>query len=169
MSTEQIRLLICKDCKTIESLPDFEGPPEQDHLLNFLVAPHKWPDGNEHIGMLAKSDKSDWDSPRIREEITRRLAVEVGGETGFSAEYYATRDTFREDALSCFAKHHRNPDCNDYHSDHKRLTPGTAAERREAGMGEYHSIVDRYLCDFCPVHSIVQKKSYDKAMKKGQL
>ena len=30
---DKIRILFCEDCKTLEELPDFEGPPEHDTLL----------------------------------------------------------------------------------------------------------------------------------------
>lgn len=168
MSAEQIRLLICRDCKTIESLPDFEGPNEQDHLLSVLTKKHR-SGGIEHLGMLARVDTTDWDSPRIREEIIKRLAAGADGETGLGAEFYATRDTFQEDALLCFAAHHRNPDCSDYKSDGKRLTPNTVAERKEAGMPAFHTAKDRYLCEHCPVHAVVQQKENDRRMRRGEL
>jgi hypothetical protein len=165
---EHIRLLVCRDCKTIEPLPDYTGDPEHDHLLNYLVKPHRT-NGEEHIGMLARVETTDWNDPRIQREISKKLVTEFGGETGLGSDFYNTRDTFREDAMSCFRQHHRNPDCNDYKSDAKRLTPNTAQERKEAGLGPYHSEHDRWLCDYCPVHSMVMTKKYDDAMKKGKL
>lgn len=166
--TEHIRILVCKDCKTIEPLPDYEGDPEHDLLLYYLVKPH-CTNGLEHIGMLARVERKDWDDPRIQREIATRLVAKFGGETGLGSDFYNTRDTFRDDAMSCFKQHHRNPDCNDYHSDAKRLTPGTAAARKEAGLGPYRTSHDRYLCDFCPVSSMVEQKYYDDQMKKGNL
>lgn len=165
---EHIRLLVCRDCKTIEPLPDYTGDPEHDYLLNYLVAPHRT-NGEEHIGMLARVETSDWNDPRIQREISGRLVTDFGGETGLGSEFYNTRDTFRDDAMSCFKQHQRNPDCSDYKSDSKRLTPGTAEARKEAGMSAYRSEHDRYLCEFCPVHSMVQTKAYNDAMKKGKL
>lgn len=166
--TEHIRLLVCKNCKTIEPLPDYTGDPEHDHLLNYLVQPHRT-NGEEHIGQLATVQADQWNNPVIQREIRKKLVAEFGGETGLGSEFYNTRDTFREDAMSCWKQHQRNPDCNDYKSDQKRLTPGTAEARREAGMSAYRSQHDRYLCEFCPVHSLVQTKAYNDAMKKGDL
>jgi hypothetical protein len=65
--------------------------------------------------------------------------------TGFHPEFYATKDTYREDALRCY-KAHRRPkgtDCVDWRADTKRLTP-------EGWRGR-----EVYLCDFCPVFSTV--------------
>jgi hypothetical protein len=166
--TEHIRLLLCRDCKTIEPLPDYTGDPEHDSMLSYLVKPHRT-NGLEHIGMLARVEKSDWDNHPVQMEIAKKLVAQFGGETGLGSEFYNTRDTFREDAMTCFRQHHRNPDCNDYHSDAKRLTPGTAQARKEAGLGPYRSDQDRYLCDFCPVHSMVEQKYYDDQFKKGKL
>jgi len=36
----QIRLLVCRDCKSIEELPDYEGRPSDDLLLNISVEKH---------------------------------------------------------------------------------------------------------------------------------
>lgn len=165
---EQIRLLICRDCKTIEPLPDFNGEVERDFMLDYLVKPHRT-NGLEHIGMLARVEESDWSDPLKQAEITKQLIAKFGGETGLGSDFYNARDTFREDAMSCFKQHLRNPDCGDYKSDAKRLTPNTAEARREAGMSAYRSNDDRYLCEFCPVHSMVQTKAHDDAAKKGKL
>lgn len=163
---EHIRLLVCRECKTIEPLPDYVGDPAHDYMLDYLVKPHRT-DGQEHIGQLARVAASDWNDVRIQQEISKKLVSEFGGETGLGSDFYNTRDTFREDAMSCWRQHNRNPDCGDYKSDKKRLTPGTADARREAGMPTYRSQHDRYLCEFCPVHSMVETKAYNDQMKKG--
>lgn len=166
--TEHIRLLVCRDCKTIEPLPDYDGDVEHDAMLNYLVEPHRT-NGLEHIGMLARVEVSDWNDVQKQREITQQLVAKFGGETGLGHEFYNTRDTFRDDAMTCWRQHNRNPDCSDYHSDGKRLTPGTAQARKEAGLGPYRAKHDRYLCDFCPVQSMVEQKHYDDQMKKGNL
>jgi hypothetical protein len=165
---ERIRLLVCRDCKTIEPLPDYTGDPEHDHLLNYLVKPHRT-NGVEHIGQLANVKASDWNDPRIQSEISKELGQGLGKETGLGSDFYNTRDTFRDDAMSCWRQHQRTPDCSDYKSDSKRLTPGTAEARKEAGMAAYRSEHDRWLCEFCPVHSMVETKKYNDEMKKGNL
>ncbi|WP_159402754.1 hypothetical protein [Streptomyces sp. RTd22] len=42
---DYIRLLLCKDCGSMEELPDYEGDPRQDFLLDTLVKRHRNPDG----------------------------------------------------------------------------------------------------------------------------
>jgi len=65
--------------------------------------------------------------------------------TGFHPEWYATKDTYAEDAGRCYNVHRRpkGTDCIDWRSDRKRLTPENWAGRHV------------YLCDFCPVASSV--------------
>lgn len=164
---EHIRLLICRDCKTIEPLPDYIGSPDHDTMLDYLIRPHRT-DGLEHIGTLARVVASDWNDVNIQREISKKLVADFGGETGLGSDFYNTRDTFREDAMSCWGQHLRTSDCGDYKSDAKRLTPNTAQARKEAGMPAYHTKDDRYLCEFCPVHSMVTQKAYNDAMKRGK-
>lgn len=160
---DMIRLLACQQCHTIEELPDFDGPPEHDYLLSHLVERHRT-NGLEHIGALFKVEEDKWASDNVKKDVTKQIAAKLaGGETGLGHAYYDLKDTFTADALSCYDKHLRNPECNDYHSDPKRLTPGTAAERKAAGLPEYRSNRDQYLCDFCPVHSLVQQAARAKA------
>jgi hypothetical protein len=65
--------------------------------------------------------------------------------TGFHPEWYATKDTYREDAMGCYNLHRRpkGADCIDFRVDRKRLTPS-----------DWHG-AHVYLCDFCPVMSSV--------------
>jgi len=160
----QIRLLACTVCKTIEELPDFQGlRAEEDHLLNRLVEKHGPPE-NRHFGQLFTVNQEHWQTEHIKVQIAQQIAQKMnGGETGLGSEYYDVKNTFTEDAMACFKAHQRNPDCNDYKSDSKRLTPGTAADRKAAGLPEYHTAHDRYLCDFCPVQSLVDQKARWKA------
>lgn len=160
---EQIRLLRCDLCHTVEPLPDYDGPPEHDEVLAHLVATrHTERDGTLHIGKLLRVDKRHWDSPSTRDAIVARIREE-SGHTGLDPVFYATRDTYAEDALNCWSAHHRNPACNDYKSDRKKLTPATQAERRELGMAKFRSSLSRYLCEFCPVHSLVVEAARRKA------
>lgn len=158
-----IRLLACKDCKTIEEIPDYEGPSDHDHLLSSLVRKHQTNE-HPHIGQLFKIDAEDWKDENHKKEIAKRIAAQLdGGETGLGSPFYDLKNTFQADALACYNAHLRNPACSDYKSDSKRLTPGTAEERRAEGLPEYRSAQDRYLCEFCPVHSLVQAAARRKA------
>lgn len=163
--SDNIRLLACQQCKTIEELPDFDGPPEQDHLLSHTVKKHKT-NGVEHVGALFKVPVKDWENSDAKSSIRSQIAAKLeGGETGLGSPFYDLKNTYTEDAGNCFNAHSRNPACSDYHSDSKRLTPGTAAERKAAGLPEYRSPKDRYLCDFCPVQSLVEQAARRKALK----
>lgn len=161
---EEIRLLRCDQCKTIEELPDFTGDPNRDHVLQALIAKrHTEESGITHIGQLMKVEKKHWDSPSTRKEILKQLAQK---NTGFDAEFYETRDTFKEDASLCFRQHNRNPNCGDYQTDKVRLTPGTAKERKAAGLPKYRSAQDVYLCNFCPVQALVNNARWERAQPK---
>ena len=65
--------------------------------------------------------------------------------TGFHPEWYATKDTYREDAMRCYNLHRRpkGADCIDWLTDNRRLTPDDGREKHV------------YLCHFCPVASSV--------------
>ena len=152
------RLLYCLVCGSLEELPPFEGRPENDHLLAIAVAPHKFPSGEEHKGKLFVLPVAYWEG-----ETRKRIIEQIkgGGSKGldeFDDSFYASRSTFAEDALKCFAQHNRPQDgCSDYMTPAKRLLPNTSAERKELGLP---SAADApgpksSLCMFCPVHSVV--------------
>lgn len=65
--------------------------------------------------------------------------------TGFHPEFYATKDTYREDAIRCYNLHRRpkGADCIDWEEDNRRVTPANWAGSPV------------YLCHFCPVASAV--------------
>lgn len=159
--SDKIRLLICHVCKTIEPLGWYEGDPELDIELNLFVDKHKFPDGNLHVGSLADVERKHWDSPNVQRQIITQIQ-DSAGHTGLDQSFYNTKLTFQEDALSCFAAHNRNPACSDYHSDSKELKPDTSVERQAIGAPKYHSIKRIYLCDYCPVHVLVQQAQKEK-------
>jgi hypothetical protein len=156
--SEHVRLLLCKTCGSLEDLPDYEGDPSRDHLLEALVRKH--PDHVAHP--LMRVEKKHWDSPSTRDSIIAKIR-ETTGHTGLDPAFYNAKSAFQEDAHACWQKHLRNPGCNDYKSASKRLTPDTAAERKAAGLPKYRSAQDRYLCEFCPVHSLVVQAAREKA------
>lgn len=156
-----VRLLGCAHCKTVEVLPDFDGPPEYDDLLNNLVTRHRTPEGHEHIGMLFVVTEEDWAKDGAPATITRQIAEKLeGGETGLGSEFYNLKQTFQEDALQCFNEHLRNPACSDYKDDSKILRSGQEKELEKLGI---HSDSKRWLCEFCPVHSLVEQAQRRKA------
>lgn len=162
--SEKIRLLICHDCQSVQEIPDFDGPPEYDHLLSLRVSEHRFPGGEEHFGILASTQKSDWENPSTREGILKKMAGQFGRPgtgVGLGIEYYNVKANYQEEAFTCWRAHNRTLDCGDWRSDAKRLLPDTRAERKEAGL----SPKDRpniWLCDFCPVTTVVQEKANKK-------
>lgn len=172
-SGPRIRLLACGKCKTIEVLDPYDGPRElageYDVVLNIAVERHQ--DGVERIphapAALTDVAKSDWDNPVAQEQIRRQIAAsfDPNGETGLGSEAYAILDTFRRDAMDCWGRHLRTPTCSDYKSDAKQLVPGTQRERKEAGLERFdmaNPATKRYLCEYCPVHSMVQQAQREK-------
>lgn len=171
MSEPETRLLVCGQCKTIEPLDDFDGPPNRDAVLNALVDRHK--DGVErrpHFpAQLARVKTSEWRKPNVQAEIISKIEESFGrnATTGLPSGAYKMVDTFRQDAMECWSQHLRTPDCSDYKSDAKRLVPDTKTERKEMGMhpryDDGHPELTRYLCEYCPVHSLVQQANRKKA------
>lgn len=168
-----VRVLACMECKTVEELSDFEGPFQHDEELAVAVSRHRYPSGDPHKGQLFRIQEQHWHLRGARQEIVQKIREQLEGgdgvETGLGSATYAMVDNFKDDAMKCFAAHHRNPACNDYKSEEKRLVPDTAQERRELGLapvGTYDSedrSMTRYLCEYCPVHSLVQQHARKKA------
>lgn len=168
-----VRLLVCSTCKTIEVLGDYTGPPERasqfDIVLNMATEKHK--DGVEripHIGQLFRVKQSAWDSPAAQEQIREQVVARLdpNAETGLGAEAYAIRDNFKDDAFACWEKHLKTVACPDYKTDAKLLTPDTQVERKEAGLAKFDAsnpALQRWLCEYCPVHSLVQQAQRKKA------
>ena len=168
------RLLVCRECRTIETLPLYDGPPDmeaRDPILDSVVRRHVQKHGDinpEGAALLvASEDPCACDEktivdlhgarqasrPKLRgnhtfweghqDEILKNLKERW---TGFDPEFYATKDTFVEDAGYCYNRHRRpqGTDCIDWHDDSKRLTPPN-------WKGQ-----EVYLCDFCPVSIAVK-------------
>lgn len=174
--SETIRLLQCVDCKTIEVLPGYRGPAQHDEALSYLVQRHRFPDGSEHRGNLIPAEVStndgglrpatmdDWKNPKFQELVKENISKSArpGQGTGLGMQFYDTRDTFRDDAMACWkSKLKPAPYCPEYKSDRKKLVPDTAKLRKAEGLGK--TTVSRSLCEFCPVHSMVQAKQRQNA------
>jgi len=154
----QIRLLVCRTCKSAEELPDWDGSPADDVLLQLTVERHQNPE--PHLGQLYKFPVKYWARPDVKESIMAQ--IREGGSAGldvFGTNYYNTKSQFGEDAMTCWKLHNRTLDCGDYKHDRKLLKPGTDKERRDAGLGSSRS-PQVYLCDFCPVKSAKQKLAF---------
>ena len=161
LGEDGVRLYICDPCKQIIPIPNHDGPAYNDFLMNRVDEDHG---RRGHPFAVLTVNKTAWEHPDGQKKIKQVIAdAAKGGTTGFGGDFYAVKDQFVEDALSCFKKHFFNTDCNDYNSNQMRLTPGTAAERKAADLPEYRSARDVYLCQFCPVHTKVMEAAKEKA------
>lgn len=161
----KIRLLFCMKCKSLEELPDYEGHPDDDHLLQILTEKHQ-STGVPHAGQLMRVPAALWMMPKYREEIIKQIyAKGAPGLDALMPGYYDVKNTFAEDAMACWSRHNRTLDCGDYGSDKKILRPDTRAERRDLGLApvDKNAGPRTYLCEFCPVHARVMTKKRDKA------
>ena len=164
-----MRLLVCKKCKTIDDVPPYEGPEggentvQYDHHLKFFVDPHVDKNCPNQDRLVYHLPVKYWIVPKVKESIVAQ--IQAGGSQGldvFGTNFYATSNNFRADAMTCWIKeHNQTKDCSDYKSEKKKLKPGTTKERADAGL-DSESKVKVYLCDFCPVKSLVQEKAYKK-------
>lgn len=155
---DTFRLLHCWVCGTLEELPPYEGPAEQDYLLAVLCEKHVFASGDPHKGNLfTKIPVKSWKDTETRKDIIRQ--IKQGGSKGLAEiddTFYDSRSTFMEDAMKCYIAHNRpqeNDGCSDFRIPEKRLVPNTSKDREEAGMERYLDAPGpkTYLCDFCPV------------------
>jgi uncharacterized protein YlaI len=155
--SDNLRLLICRDCRTIEELPDFDGPPEHDVLLDHLTEAHVYPNGEKHFGNLAVVPADQWRDPSMQQAIVKQISSRT---TGLESEFYATKNTYEEDALKCFKAHHRpKGSCGEFKDERKRL--GNPHKELAANWRNHPFKV--YLCDFCPVKTWVDTQERAQA------
>lgn len=155
LGEDGIRLYLCDDCKQIIPIPTIGTPLyHHDVLLHAVEEDHGW---RGHRFAVITVDRTAWDDEGPnggRAKIVAQIKGAVaGGETGFGSAFYDVKETFKADALACWAAHRRTPDCTDYLDDSKRIQPGTNAARKAEGLERYRS--NQYLCHHCPVHSLV--------------
>lgn len=154
----QLRLVVCKDCKSIEELPPYDGPVQKDILLEDTLSRHmtEW---STHEVALIRVPESYWRNKPVQDRIVQQISQ--GGSRGIeeleeAQDYYGTRDTYREDALKCFNRHQRPKEgCIDYQNPDKRIGNPTS-EGWKTGPRVY-------ACNFCPVQVWVDKKKAEGA------
>jgi hypothetical protein len=141
-----MRVLVCRTCRKLEELPDWVGHPDDDVYLNYVVGDHP-----DHQGQLFRLPIGVWMIESARDELVKQMMGHNEGLAAFDPSFYEVRNTFREDAITCY-KGHGKPKggCPDFNSEKKELRPATVAERREAGMSTRQLPVI-HLCSFCPV------------------
>lgn len=158
---DKVRILVCHTDGAVYELPWYSGPPEHDDTLNYRLAGHE-----NHIGNLFTVRASDWNKQSYRDAIIKEIATKVGAPgsgAGMGSEFYDLKSNFQQDAITCWKGFNRTTDPGhcDYRKDNKRLYPDTKADRKEAGMPKERP--NTFLCDFCPVHSLVQQQQRKKA------
>lgn len=160
----RIRLLLCKDCRSTEVLPDYQGDPRGDSVLEYAAAKHAYPNGERHFGRLYPLEGVDehrWHSnSEVRDEILKRVWQEEGA-TGLEPWVYQAVDTLKADAMQCWRSRNRPETCSDFHSDKKLILPPTAGERKAEGLPKWSKkspSSQRYLCDYCPIRSVNEQK-----------
>lgn len=157
-----IRLLLCRDCKTTEVLPEYQGDPRSDSVLEYAASKHQYPNGERHFGRLYPVNGVDEDrwhnNSEVREQILKKVWQEEG-HTGLEPWVYSAVDTLKDDAMKCWKTRLMPESCSDFHSDKKLLTPPTAADRKSEGMPKWNKAgPQRYLCDYCPIRSVAEQK-----------
>ena len=169
-----MRLFLCVDCQVIEQVPDYEGPmiydpqynkelPVKDDLLEYVIAPHKQ---QEHRGTLMHIDQEDWEDDKKRDGILKEIRDGLGKTPGLDPEAYAMRDTFQEDALKCFSAHNRpQGGCIDYKDRSKRIGNSMLTDEERADVKKFglKRVQQRYLCEWCPVHTNYVEKKQNEA------
>lgn len=165
--TTNIRILFCLDCGTLDEVPDFDGPAEYDDLLEYAASKHETPSGLRHRGQLFSVEEKVWRNDEARRGIVNQLRDGSKGIAEIEPSFYNVRNTFMDDAMTCYKKHLRPKEgCPDWRSEKKKLVPDTAAERKEAGLPIRPVGPTRYICDYCPVRSYYQSKAFDSKEKK---
>lgn len=159
---QKIRLLVCKVCKSIQPLPDYQGRDiDRDETLLARVAEHQYPGTQRgHDMTLMRVSEASWNDPQKRASIQAEMGKHIGlGEgEGLGSEAYAVRDNYSEDAMKCWRfKHGRTSDCADYMSDKMLILADSRAERKDLGLDPKQRASIK-LCQFCVVHSVVQQR-----------
>lgn len=167
LSEEEIKngpkdtLLVCADCGTIEHA---SGSPEHNEELEALGRRHEvYVAGNlyRHPLALTTVNSQLWaKSEEFRKFILAMIQdATKTGDVGLGNKNYDLKNTFQEDALTCWRQHNRTTDCADYKSESKKLLADTRGDRKELGLST--RAADRpgvYLCVYCPFHSVVMER-----------
>jgi len=162
-----MRVLKCAKCKTIEEVPDYEGPEggegsaEYDHILKFFTDDHVRGKCKRDDFTTVRFPTRFWMIPKVKEAIEAQLKDGSQGLDVFGTDFYATKNNHSADAMTCWLQHRQTKDCGEYKSEKKVLSAGTERERKLEGLSAYTG-KKVYLCDYCPVKSIVQGKHYKK-------
>lgn len=164
-----MRLLKCIKCRSIEEVPDYDGPEGGENTMEFDLTQKFFTDQHVRKGcarddfITIKFPTRFWIIPKVKEGIVAQLKDGAQGLDVFGTSFYDTKNNFTADAMTCWIKeHNQKTDCEDYKHDKKLLKPDTSAERLAAGLEKESRGPKVYLCDYCPVKSKVQEKAFKK-------
>lgn len=171
-------IFICFVCKELDEITNYDpAEADRDTRIGYLAEKHlrRHPSVEDRVitewASLGSVPAEHWNNTETRKEITKKI-LEGNGLTGFDAEFYATQETFKTDALECFKRHgrpsYKAPGCQDYLSSSKELKPNTSIERKAAGLPSYDEtkVKKSFLCEHCPYHSdAISKIRIERAKK----
>lgn len=175
---EQVRLLMCFECKTMEEMPDF--PPgartEDDVVLWAVDEKHGGRSQQPHHRTILRMPKAAYDDRQARRQIIDKAWE---GTAGFTPSYYDIKNTLMEDAVKCHIEHHRQVPCIDYRISEKRLRSPSQGDRDRlakdlsgAARNSFnldaikHGAPQKFLCDFCPVQVAVE---FERRKARGEV
>lgn len=164
----KVRILVCHTCKAMIPIPDVPGGKGDDEMLMARVMEHQFPpvhEGREvfarpHEMILCRLPEKLWSNTGMRADVVKEIQKHVGGagEGEGLGELYDVKNNFMEDAMECWRfKHGRTSNCDDYMSDRMTLLADSKGERRDLGLDPKVRASIK-LCQFCPVHSVVQTR-----------
>jgi hypothetical protein len=163
-----MRILKCFKCRTLEVVPDYDGPKggentaEYDLALKFFTDPHVNGKCTRDDCTTVRFPTRFWIIPTVKESIEQQLKEGAQGLDVFGTNAYAMKNNFQADAMTCWVQHQQTKDCSDYKSEKKLIKPDTAKERLDAGLEKESRGPKVYLCDYCPVKSVIQEKAFKK-------
>lgn len=149
------RLLMCLDCVSLERLPDHDGSADSDGALAHALIPHRFPDGQPHIGNLAVGiPDAALENMAARTQIEKEM-------WGAKAEFAAYKDTLVEDAGACYNQHQRPKlGCPDFMDDSKRLGNPRTKDMTLTAKTKHDTAV--FLCQFCPMASVFSSQKEER-------
>ena len=164
MADAVVRLLFCHTCRSVDEVPDYQGPVEHDYYLQHKVSQHQFESGNPHRGVLGRVENTPESINAAIDEM--ETMVQPGTGVGMGQVMYDLRDNYREEAFRCWKSHNRTKDCGDYMSDRMRLWADTKADRKSEGLStNREERPNIWLCEHCPVHSLVEQARNEAKLK----
>lgn len=149
------RLLVCKSCGVMYKMRPYDGPPEYDmeliEIINRHLAQATDPRPESHISLIFRTDEDTASKLDVETSVKNELMKNEIWMRDF-------RDELKVEALKCYNRHGRTPNCNDYEAADKTIG-------RKIGVPKEKW---QYLCYYCPVHSkVVESVRRAKGMYDG--